>query len=773
MDIKQLAINLAHAETEEEIIELLKTNKIWEDYSYWRSFGDNDNNFSTIGNQQSKADTALVEKLINSVDAILMKECLVRGIDMSGEDAPQSISEALENFFGIREGQISYLDVATRNKMSEDIILAATGKKRGGMNLVIADKGEGQTPKSMPDTILSISKNNKLKVPFVQGKFNMGGTGALPFCGHNRMQVVVSKRCPSIPNEKNDATFNKWSVTVVRREEAREGRKSSMYTYLTDASGNLLSFETDSLPIIPTTFNTKEYEDMEYGTFIKLMNYGIQGYKSNILFDFNYRMSMLMPDLAHPIRLRECREYQGHSLESTLSGLETRLSDDREGNIEDGFPSSSTFSVDGQNLKCSIYAFKKGRARNYREDDGILFIVNGQTHASIGDSFYNRVGLGYLADSLLILVDCSALDVTHREDMFMNSRDRLRNGEFSKDVQSAIVAIVKDHPGLKDLQHDRRAAAIQEKLSDDKPLQNVLQDILSKSPVLSKILLSGAKLKNPFDIRPSSGEKEKYEGKKHPTFFSIKGKLEDGVFKRTRPINHDFRIQFETDVENDYFARPMEQGAFILKVNGEERNDLIKHLGLFNGIATLTMRFPEGIKEGDVISCKSEIDDEYILDNFENMFEIEATKPEEYKGGSGGERKPPKNQDESGKRESPETAALPNVQEVYSDQWDQYNMDKESAMIMYSTDEGDDFFLNMDNQYFLTELKAIKDKDRTELSKARYKYSMTLIGMSVVSYYKDKEEVDSAEQVKIVSTLIAPILIPMLDAMAELDLSAV
>ena len=28
------------------------------------------------------------------------------------------------------------------------------------------------------DTFLSLNKNNKLRIPFVQGKFNMGGTGA-------------------------------------------------------------------------------------------------------------------------------------------------------------------------------------------------------------------------------------------------------------------------------------------------------------------------------------------------------------------------------------------------------------------------------------------------------------------------------------------------------------------------------------------------------------------------------------------------------------------
>lgn len=252
MDSRILAIELAKAETEAELINILKNIGVWSDYSYWRSFGDNDNNYSTIGNQQSKPDSALVEKLINSVDAMLMKECMARGIDMTSDKAPQSIKEAIELFFGIRGGQLNNIDSKTRNKMSENIIMAATGKIRGAMNLVVVDKGEGQTPNGMPDTILSLSKNNKLKVPFVQGKFNMGGTGVLPFCGKNHFQVVISKRCPQIPNTNNDLSYDYWSVSVVRREDPRDGRRSSMYTYLTDLNGDLLRFKADRIAVVPT-----------------------------------------------------------------------------------------------------------------------------------------------------------------------------------------------------------------------------------------------------------------------------------------------------------------------------------------------------------------------------------------------------------------------------------------------------------------------------------------------------------------------------------------
>ena len=661
------------------------------------------------------------------------------------------------------------------NNIDDDIIVAATGNT-WHMNLTIVDHGEGQTPVKMPTTILSVSKNNKLRVPFVQGKFNMGGTGVLPFCGENRLQLVISKRCPDIPNFDNDTTFNKWSVTIVRRESAREGRRSSMFTYLTNLDHELFSFEVDSLPIIPSS-KENGYENMAYGAYFKLFNYALQGYKSNVLFDFNYRMSMLMPELAHPIRIRECRKYEGHSFETTLSGLQTRLDDDRSSNIEEGFPSSDAFNVDGQDIRCSIYVFKKGRAKNYRENDGILYTVNGQTHATASESFFNKVNLSYLADSLLVLVDCSDIDVQHREDMFMNSRDRLRNGKFAKEVEERIKDLLKDHPGLKKLQNERRAAAVQERLCDDKPLQDVLQGILRKSPVLSKILLAGTRLSSPFNITPTVGEGSVFIGKKHPTFFVIKGKMKDGVLIKHTPVNHDFRVQFETDVVNDYFVRPAEKGLLQLMMDGVARPDLLKHLSLFNGTATLTVVMPNEVKTDETHIFQTAIIDDCISQSFENVFQVIIEESKEYDGGQSGKRTPPEDNKKKGMRQNPDEAAMPHIEEKYRIDWDQYEMNKDSALAVYRTDSGSDYYLNMDNEYLLAELKGVRDQNRIMLTKARYKYSMALIGMSIESYYKSQKDTDDSidvlTEIRKITTMLAPILVPMLESMAELDVDAI
>src|ERR1700730_12619151 len=97
--IRDLWDSFLHAETEDEVIELLKKAHYWEDPKLWRYYGDAENNWGQGGNQQSLAEAALVEKIVNSVDARLINECLERNIDPKSPDAPKSIREAVSRFF--------------------------------------------------------------------------------------------------------------------------------------------------------------------------------------------------------------------------------------------------------------------------------------------------------------------------------------------------------------------------------------------------------------------------------------------------------------------------------------------------------------------------------------------------------------------------------------------------------------------------------------------------------------------------------------------------
>src|SRR4051812_555704 len=98
MQNKELCLALMAADTEDEVVGVLKEAGYWDDPVAWRYLGDNENAFSSIGNQQSEPIAALVEKVINGVDARLVNACAVAGVAPAGNEAPRSVREAVARF---------------------------------------------------------------------------------------------------------------------------------------------------------------------------------------------------------------------------------------------------------------------------------------------------------------------------------------------------------------------------------------------------------------------------------------------------------------------------------------------------------------------------------------------------------------------------------------------------------------------------------------------------------------------------------------------------
>lgn len=62
---RELCFKLLRADLEDQIVEILSEAGLWDDPTAWRDLGDQPENYSTIGNQQSRAESAFIEKLIN------------------------------------------------------------------------------------------------------------------------------------------------------------------------------------------------------------------------------------------------------------------------------------------------------------------------------------------------------------------------------------------------------------------------------------------------------------------------------------------------------------------------------------------------------------------------------------------------------------------------------------------------------------------------------------------------------------------------------------
>lgn len=756
-------MSLASAESERDIVAILKNNQLWSS-EHWRDYGDNENNFAVIGNQQSAPDAALVEKFINSVDAVLMKKCMLHGVDPTSTTAPTNVKQALASFFNIPQGKLSNLSDSQRTSLAQNIHFVATGTKRKP-NYSIVDLGEGQTPASLPDTILSLNKSNKLRIPFVQGKFNMGGSGVLQFCGKQNLQLIITKRHPDLPKDKTD---HLWAVTLVRRESPTKGRRSSVYTYLAPRN-HILSFEAEDLPLLPAK-NQALADAMTYGTFIKLFEYNIPGFATLVSLDLYYRLNTLIPTIALPIRIHETREYGGHYKETTLSGLNVRLEEASSKTLEEGFPLSSTLHIYGQKLLLSIIAFKEKQHSNYKKQEGVLFTINGQTHGSLSKNFFGwqSVGMGSLVDSLLLLVDCSNLDARLREDLFMNSRDRLRDGELSRKIKEELARLVKVHPALKELREQRRREASKELASNEELLIQMLTDVFQKSPILSELLIKGTRLPDPFRLKKER-EKPRFQGKKHPTFFQLKKPPKNQIHLKHAPLGTRPRIVFETDVENTYFHRDIFPGKATLLLEGQPVYEY--SLNLHNGIATLNLELPTYASINETYTYALEIGDDTLVKPFLASFQItiEKEKPKQPPNEKGRRKKGGK-QEENDFSKMPAKLALPNIRRVERKDWDKHNFTKYSALrVENNGDSGYYFFLNIDNIYFQTELKWSKPETIKHM-KIKYEYGMVMIGLGIVKGAEGKSEEENISlQVEEITQWIAPILLPMLEHLGHLE----
>jgi hypothetical protein len=832
MSEHELCLALLKSDTEDEVIALLTDAGYWTDRDAWRYFGDLENNWSTIGNQQSSPHAALVEKLVNAVDATLMGHCYAAGIDPIGSDAPRSMRAAVALYFdnttieqNPSAGLIRNWPPGKRTEVAQSISLVATGTK-SKPSFTIADAGEGQTPDEMPDTLLSLTRTNKMRIPFVQGKFNMGGTGVFKFCGKQNIQLVISRRHPkALKAYTRDS--QSWGFTVVRREDPERGRRSSVFTYLAPLGkdvhpcrGGVMRFSADEFPLFPhfeAERGRNAYGRMaRWGTAIKLYEYSLPaGGRSNILMTDGLlrRTDLLLPDTALPIRFYEARDYGGHagSFENTLTGLSVRLDDDKSNNLEEGFPTSCPLAASGEAMKATIYAFKKDKAKTYRNDEGIVFTLNGQTHGYLTPDFFRRkaVGLSYLCDSLLVAIDCGQFTGRAREDLFMNSRDRLSKGELRASIESELEDMLKNHQGLRDLKERRRREETEARLADSKPLEEMLEMILKHSPSLANLFLLGKRASNPFKTKEVQEHEQPFSGQRFPTYFKFKGKEYGVALERESHINRRCRITFETDGDNDYFSRTLEPGGFALLCDADGNKVPVSNFtgpNLNNGIATLSVKLPEDATVGSKVDFVSVVTSEYREHPFENRFSVLVNPAANSDGGGGTRRKPPSEID--GKdREQPGGIALPNIIEVRENEWGKRGFDRFTALRIKDAGDSDqnenataavtryDFFINVDNLYLKIEMKSAKAD--APLLKARFTYGMVLVGLGLLQQdmtgeakqnvesesneddgraESDREDSGTAgieQRVELVTKALAPIILPMIEALGAIDVAEV
>ncbi len=94
----------------------------------------------------------------------------------------------------------------------------------------------------------------------------------------------------------------------------------------------------------------------------------------------------------------------------------------------------------------------------------------------------------------------------------------------------------------------------------------------------------------------------------------------DKLYRKQIPVNSYARLKLETDVANDYFDRASENGE--LKMTP----DIVSSFHLWDGIITVKLVPPQGVKVGEIQKCVIEVTRPYG-DSLFVEFEVEYTHP--------------------------------------------------------------------------------------------------------------------------------------------------
>lgn len=620
---EELFWQMYNCKNEQEVDEFIRQRPEIFAQSNWRPLGGETSNYGTVENQAADPVPALVEKLTNSIDALLMKRCYEEGINPISKDAPCSMEEAVRRFFP----QSQHWDlVRVRREQAGSIQVLADGYARntGNASIIVFDDGEGQHPEDFYETFLSLGSGNKNEIKFVQGVYNMGGCGAITFCGEKRFQLIASKRF--------DGT-GKFGFTLIRKhpltdeEEARY--KKTWYEYLI-LEGQIPAFEIDEidLGLHDRMFRT--------GSVIKLYSYDLEGNRY-LNRDLSRSINEYLFDPVLPVLIKDSQERYPKSGQAfhaqVLFGLKSVLK--RSNYVEDTF-SEEIIDKEIGKVRMTVYVFRVRsedksvketkttiRRQYFKNNMSVLFSLNGQVHGHFTSEFISlTLKFNLIKDYVLIQVDCTNMKSKFRDELTMPSRDRFKNSKQMKLLRKKLGEKLSKgrlydiYKARKDLGgHDSAdSEELLKQIAEDLPFDKGMRDLIKQTLELDE---PGDKPK-PKPPKPPQPPVP-VDLKRYPSLFQVKSKVKDGNPVLSIPLGGSRAVQFESDVEDDYFDRMDDPGGLDIAILTYTPNDASggDRKGTVNSVSDILSISKKSPKDGNIRVVFEPTEDLQVGDDIE------------------------------------------------------------------------------------------------------------------------------------------------------------
>ncbi|MBK7114012.1 MAG: hypothetical protein IPH60_16430 [Flavobacteriales bacterium] len=211
--------------------------------------------------------------------------------------------------------------------------------------------------------------------------------------------------------------------------------------------------------------------------------------------------------------------------------------------------------------------------RYFKNNMSVLFSMNGQVHGHFTAEFITRsLKMNMLKSHLLIHVDCTNMNYDFRKELFMASRDRMKDGEETQHLRHFLAKKLSRKGGrLWEIQEQRKSAADIDTSSSTQDLLRSFANKMPLDPELKKMLQQTFKTTSPQE-KPSREEEEQqaqepkpqepFKAERFPTFLTY------GT-DRPRPRwsrSGEKVLKLKTDVENDYFDRSGDAGTLRISL---------------------------------------------------------------------------------------------------------------------------------------------------------------------------------------------------------------
>jgi len=612
---KETLLKLLSATSSDEIFLLIENETFFRPAnSVWKPYGGQELNARQIEGQMKSSSNALVEKLTNSIDALLMRRCYeIEGVspDSGNPNLPKTLSEAIRKYFGGEEE----INKNRSEWAKQHLVVLAEGDKKKP-TITIIDRGEGQLSDRIQETIVGLNENIKEKINFVFGKYHQGGSAAIRFCGSGAKcyQLVLSRRAESIIGQEKK---NLWGFTLVRRNYKN---RIAYYEYCTAKDGSTLSFPYDK----PIKVNKAEIDFID-GCLIRLYNYYLEN-PSNITYGRNslaLDIDQKLQKAPLPIFLHELREGYRGDIKYTIAGLLRRIEDNKEIVNDDITLPAGLGEIGTRNIRCiRLKHINDARGvESYKQQrEKIFYIENGLALGYEFDTFVRSdCQLPALAPYLLCYIDMSDIRVD-LANIFHSGREELARTEDYQVLKERLKKFFENEifgKWNKEYEDKSLTSAIE----DNKELDRLIEKAIVDDAELKELLGIGEEIKIP---KGKDEEKEEYVGEDFPQKFEYLGDQPKEVDKHSYSV-----ISFKTEAKDDLLTRNRER--FQFQWSPSSIFDVVLR-GMKKGIISLRIDCQRMAKIGDGDKMTFILKDDAGKKKFEQTINLKVIETPLYEG---------------------------------------------------------------------------------------------------------------------------------------------